>query len=124
MTEAGLTADRLERLFAAIDGQDTDTFLSFLTGDAEFRFGSSPELRGHDAIRQGVDGFFASIAGSTHKLQNVLNQGAMLVCEGQVTYRRRDDSRITLPFANVFELEGERISHYRIYVDISPLYAA
>jgi ketosteroid isomerase-like protein len=124
MTEVRLAADGLERLFAAIDSRDTDAFLAFLTGDAAFRFGSSPELRGHDAIRQGVDGFFASIAGSTHALKNVLEKDATLVCEGEVTYRRHDGSGITLPFANVFKLQGELISQYRIYIDINPLYAA
>lgn len=121
---ARLTADGLKRLFAAIDGQDTDAFLAFLTGDAVFRFGSSPELRGHDAIRQAVDGFFASIAGSAHTLKNVLGQGTTLVCEGDVTYRRHNGSGITLPFTNVFELQGELISQYKIYIDINPLYAA
>jgi hypothetical protein len=46
-----------------------------------------------------------------------------MVCEGEVTYTRHDESEITLPFVNVFEFEGELISHYKIYADSEPLYA-
>jgi limonene-1,2-epoxide hydrolase len=31
---------------------------------------------------------------------------------------------VTIPFANVFELQGDRIRLYRIYIDNSPLFAA
>jgi limonene-1,2-epoxide hydrolase len=123
MNATSLTVDRLDRLFAAIDSKETESFLAFLTSDAVFRFGSAPGVKGHDAIREGVDGFFASIAGSRHKLNNVLGDGTTLICEGEVAYRRHNDSEITLPFTNVFELSGKLISHYKIYIDINPLYA-
>ena len=116
-------ADRLDGLFASIDAQDTDAFLACLTEDAIFRFGSAPAVRGREAIRAGVDGFFASIKGSSHALNQVLSDGNTLVCEGEVSYRRHDDSEITLPFTNVFKLDGPLISHYKIYIDIAPLYA-
>jgi ketosteroid isomerase-like protein len=123
MTEGNWTASRLDSLFAAIDAKDTDAFLGFLTKDAVFRFGSAPELRGHSAIGDGVNGFFASIAGSRHAIKNVINSGSTLVCEAEVTYQRHNGSEITLPFTNVFELSGELVSHYKIYIDIAPLYA-
>lgn len=116
-------ANRLDGLFASIDAKDSDAFLAFLTRDATFRFGSAPEVRGHDAIRAGVDGFFTTIAGSRHALKNVLGDDGTLVCEGEVTYRRHDGSELTLPFTNVFGLDGKLISHYKIYIDIAPLYA-
>jgi len=123
MTSVDAVSGRLDGLFASIDAKDTDGFLAFLTEDASFRFGSAPELTGHGAIRDGVDVFFASIAGSTHRLNNVLGNNGTLVCEGEVTYRRHDDTELTVPFTNVFELNGELISHYKIYIDIAPLYA-
>ncbi len=123
MTGGNLIANRLDSLFAAIDAKDTDTFLSFLTDDAVFRFGSAPSVTGQDAIREGVDGFFSSIAGSRHSIGNVIESGATLVSEGEVTYRRHDGSEITLPFTNVFEISGDLVSHYKIYIDIAPLYA-
>jgi hypothetical protein len=46
--------------------------------------------------------------------------------EKSLTVIRRSSVKLrllTLPFTNVFELDGELISHYKIYIDIAPLYA-
>lgn len=116
-------ANRLDGLFASIDARDTEAFLAYLADDAVFRFGSAPAMQGHAAIRAGVDGFFSSIAGSRHVLKRVLSDQATLVVEGEVSYRRHDATELTLPFTNVFELDDALISHYKIYIDIAPLYA-
>jgi len=39
-----------------------------------------------------------------------------------VTYTRHDGSVLTVPFANVFEMRGDKIAAYRIYVDNSLLF--
>ena len=124
MTSTDAVANRLDSLFATIDAKDTDAFLASLTEEATFRFGSAPPLTGHAAIRDGVNAFFASIRSSKHALKNVLQKDATLVCEGEVTYTRQDGSAVTLPFTDVFELDGEKIAAYKIYIDIAPLYAA
>jgi len=110
-------------LFAAIDANDVAAFVGFLTDDAVFRFGSAPAVRGRSAVQAAVDGFFGTIAGCSHNVQNTIGSGSTLVCEGEVTYRRHDGSEITLPFANVFEYDDGLISHYKIYADIGPLLA-
>jgi hypothetical protein len=114
---------RLSELFSAIDGKDTEKFLGFLTEDASFRFGSAPEICGHAAIRDGVNGFFDTIASSKHQLDRVIIDGTTLVCEGSVTYRRLDDREVTAPFVDIFEYTGDLISEYKIYIDISAVYA-
>lgn len=123
MTSAGDAGGSLDRLFAAIDAQNTDTFLGFVTADAVFRFGSAPPVSGREAIRVAVDGFFSTIAGSRHELIKQMHDGETAVCEGEVTYRRHDGSELTLPFTNVFEFDGDMIREYKIYIDIAPLYA-
>jgi limonene-1,2-epoxide hydrolase len=112
------------KLFVSIDAMDTEGFLGFISPEAEFRFGSAAPVRGHAAIRAAVDGFFASIAGLSHELQRVVTDDDTVICEGEVTYTRHDGSRITLPFCNLFETDGDLITLYRIYADITPLYAA
>jgi hypothetical protein len=94
-------------LFAAIDAKDGAAFVAYLTENAVFRFGSAPPVQGRDAIQAAVDAFFTTIAG----------------CEGVVTYTRHDGSEIALPFTDVFEYEGILIAHYKIYMDVAPLYA-
>lgn len=113
----------LDGLFEAIDAMDADRFVGFLTPDATFRFGSAPAVAGRDAIREAVAGFFASIAGLSHTVTKVLRDGSCLVCIGEVTYVRHDGRRVPLPFADSFDMQGDAIRDYRIYMDISPLYA-
>ncbi len=123
MTQTHAASNKAGGMFAAIDRQDATAFVGYLTEDAVFRFGSAPAVQGRDAIRAAVDGFFGTIAACSHDVQNTLSNGSTLVCEGDVTYRRQNDTEITLPFTDVFEYDGELISHYKIYIDISPLYA-
>jgi limonene-1,2-epoxide hydrolase len=58
-----------------------------------------------------------------HDLMRVVADDNTVVCEGEVTYTRHDGSKITLPFANVFEVKNKLITLYRIYIDIGPLFA-
>ncbi len=110
-------------IFTAIDAKDGATFVSFLTEDAVFRFGSAPPVQGRDAIQAAVEGFFTTIAGCAHNITRTLGEDDTLVCEGVVTYTRHDGSEITLPFTDVFEYEGSLVAHYKIYIDIGPLFA-
>ncbi|MBT8066355.1 MAG: nuclear transport factor 2 family protein [Gammaproteobacteria bacterium] len=110
-------------LFAAIDANDAAAFVKYLTDDAVFRFGSAPAVQGRAAIQEAVGGFFETIAGCSHNVTNKLERGATLVCEGEVTYRRHNGTEIALPFTDVFEYDGDLIGQYKIYMDISPLYA-
>lgn len=113
----------LTGLFAAIDAQDAEAFAAFLTDDARFRFGSSPAVNGREAIAEAVAGFFDSIAGLSHAVHLFTAEGSTLVCEGNTTYTRHDGRTVRLPFANVFEMHGDKICDYKIYADLAPLYA-
>ncbi len=113
----------LEALFAAIDARDAAGFADFLTDDARFRFGSAPAVTGRADIVEAVDAFFASLAGVNHVITAVATRDDMLFCEGETTYTRQDGRKVVVPFADVFEYAGDRIADYRIYADLTPLYA-
>ena len=123
MTGSNTEDVNFEKLFASIDAMDTESFLGFIHEDATFRFGSSPAVTGHVAIKAAVESFFASFAALKHDLQRLVADGNTVVCEGEVTYTRHDGSAITLPFANVFETDNGLISLYRVYIDTGPLFA-
>jgi ketosteroid isomerase-like protein len=110
-------------MFAAIDAQDGAAFVAYLTEDAIFRFGSAPPVQGRTSIQAAVEGFFATIAGCKHTIFNSLRQDDTVVCEGEVAYQRHDGREVILPFTDVFEYSGDLISQYKIYIDVSPLYA-
>ena len=115
---------RLKPLFAAIDAKDTSRFVDHLSENAVFRFGSAPPVHGRSAIATAVTAFFDSIAGCRHAISSTWSSPGKFACEGEVCYTRHDGSEITLPFVDVFELQGELISGYRIYIDIAPLYTS
>jgi ketosteroid isomerase-like protein len=112
----------LDRLFAAIDANDSDAFVAFLTEDGRFRFGSSPAVTGRAAIREAVAAFFETIDGCSHSIARVWKDAGSIACEGEVCYRRRDGSEVIVPFVDVFAFDGDLISDYSIYIDPSPLY--
>ncbi len=123
MSDAAAADSDIGGLFAAIDAQDSDAFVAYLTDNAVFRFGSAPPVQGRSAIRAAVDGFFGTIAGCSHRIDRVLREGDTQVCVGEVTYRRHDGGEVTVPFTDVFEYSEGLIASYGIYIDIAPLYA-
>lgn len=123
MTHSAATDRDLSDLFAAIDANDAAAFVGFLTDDAVFRFGSAPAVEGRAEIQAAVQAFFDSIKTCSHTLTSSFGRGSTYFCEGETTYTRHDGSQVTVPFADVFEYDGDLIAQYKIYADISPLYA-
>jgi hypothetical protein len=111
-------------LFACIDAKETQRFLDFLTEDALFRYGSSPPVTGHSAIRAQVEQVFSSIRSCSHRLDHVWDPPGFAICQGEVTYVRLDGRSITVPFCNVFQMQAEKIARYEIYLDPTPLMGA
>ncbi|GAB4460594.1 MAG: hypothetical protein OHK0029_24860 [Armatimonadaceae bacterium] len=114
----------LDALFASIDAKDTDTFASFLADDSVFVFGNAEPVHGRQAIHQMVEGFLQSIAGIEHHIIEGWEHPASVICRGTVTYTRHNGTKLSVPFANVFKMKGDKIREYLVYVDISTLYTA
>ena len=123
MSQSSAAGSDTGGMFAAIDAKDSAAFVSHLTDDAIFRFGSAPPVQGRDAIQAAVDGFFGTILGCAHEIRSTFQCDDTIICEGEVTYQRHDESKVMLPFADVLEYTDDLISHYKIYIDITPLYA-
>lgn len=114
----------VNRLFQAIDNKDTDTFLTFIADDVFFRFGNAEPIHGKNNAGNVVKGFFESIKAIQHDISQTWSQDDTVICHGFVTYTRHDNSSLTVPFANIFKLDGQAITEYLIYVDISQLYSS
>ena len=102
---------------------DVGAFLVFFEDDASFRFGSEQAVAGKAAVREAIEGFFATIKRLRHEILDTWFHTETVICQGQVTYTRTDDSSVTIPFVNVLRMGGDRISEYLIYIDINPLYS-
>lgn len=116
-----VTRAELSKVFEAIDRKDADGFVSFLTEDATFRFGSQEAVNGREAVRAAVAAFFESIEGLSHRVMDTWQGDGSLVMEGEVTYRTLDQREVTVPFVDVFRLQDGRIKDYLVYIDPSPL---
>jgi len=112
----------LESLFNAIDRKQAGAFTEHLADDCSFTLGNNPTIHGRQGVHEMVSGFFDSIAGLSHEIQQFWKVDDALICHGSVTYSRHDGSELHVPFANVMLLAGPLISDYRIFVDTSQLY--
>ena len=119
---AGKDIDWVRQLFESLDAMDTEGFLRFLADDARFRFGNEQTVIGKDAIHQAVEDFFSSIRGLKHRLLEIWVHTETVICQGEVTYTRTDNTKVTIPFVNIWRMEGDRIREYLIYIDITPLH--
>ncbi len=113
----------LPQLFACIDARDAAAFCEFLSEDGVFRYGNAEPVRGRDAIRDYVGGFFEAIAGLEHRIEHHWSEPDAVICHGTVTYTRHDGSTLMVPFANILTLSGNRVGDYLIFVDASALFA-
>ena len=112
-----------QRLFESIDAKRTEEFMSFLTPDACFRYGSAPPAHGSKAITQAVEHFFASVGSLSHRVLDLWETPGHLICRGEVRYQRLDGRRVQIPFCNVLTMRGDQIACYDIYLDATPLTA-
>jgi ketosteroid isomerase-like protein len=111
----------IDGLIASIDGMDADRFVSFLTGDAIFRYGSNPPVEGKGAVREAVAGVFSMFRALTHTLEGVWAHPDAVFVQGTVQYTMHDGSAVSLPFVDCFKMDGEKIREFLIYIDPTPL---
>jgi len=113
----------IDTLFAAIDARDAQRFADHLSEDCRFRFGNAPAVAGKDAVQAYVAGFFDSIRGIEHHIEDCWETADAMVCHGTVNYTRHDETQLKVPFANVLKLDGGKVRDYLIFLDNSALYA-
>ncbi|MGD8559726.1 MAG: nuclear transport factor 2 family protein [Gammaproteobacteria bacterium] len=114
----------LQQLFQSIDGQNVPAFLELLADDVYFRFGNNAPAQGINDTANLVTGFFESIKGLQHEIRGSWTLDDTTCCHGFVTYTRHDNSTLNVPFANIFKRNGQGITEYLIFADISQLYTS
>lgn len=111
------------QVFTDIDALDADKFVAHLTPDVAFRFGNADPVIGRAAVKEAVVGFWATIDGLTHHMRNVWELGDTAIVQADVEYRRKDGKTVTVPNADILTYDGDLVRDWRIYIDISPVYA-
>jgi ketosteroid isomerase-like protein len=113
------------RVFAAVDARDAAEFSRFFTDEGRLVFGNAEPIVGTAAIVEGVDQFFATIKGLHHQVVNEWVTGADTVVELQVTYERLDGRSVSIPAVSIWHVDQDGlIDDYRIFFDLTPVYAS
>jgi len=111
----------VEKVLSRVDRRDSEGFADCLTHDAQFVFANLPAVHGRGAIVDALALFFGGLNGLAHTVEAVWDCGDTLITRGQVTYTRLDGSMLTVPFANIWHMDGDAVRDYRVYVDASKL---
>ena len=112
----------MQDLFGSIDRMEVESFCSFLSDDVSFTFGNAPTVTGVEKVKETVSEFFSAISSLSHRIVETIEKEGTTVVRGEVTYTRKDNSTLTVPFCNVFKREDEKVKEYVIYVDVSGLF--
>ncbi len=109
--------------FADIDAFDPDKFVAHLSPDVVFRFGNGDPVKGREAVREAVAGFFSTIDGLTHHILDVYEVGDTAVAKIDVEYVLKDGRHVTVPNADILVYDGDLVKDWQIYIDLAPLWA-
>lgn len=113
----------IQTIIDAIDSGDEANYAKLLTEDSIFRFGNWDQVKGKPAIAEAQSNFFASVKSTKHEILRTWQDDKGIVADLLVTYVRHDDSTITLPVADIFDIKDEKIAGTTIFMDVNPLYA-
>jgi hypothetical protein len=117
--------DIVKHLIGLFEVMNVDEFLTYLTDDAEYRFGNYPAAVGKAAVEATIKASHLDhIKGITFGIQNIWEIDDAVVCELEITYTRLDDSTLVLPCLDVFRMTGDKVRAMLVYMDASPLFAS
>ena len=116
----------LRNYYRHIDAMDTDAYMAMFTEDARMIFANGDPLEGRDAIRQALTGLLGSVDGIRHILHDTWQvEDDLVAFECDVVYSRKDGKEVTVRGGCFFTFTDDGpCREQRIYVDVSPVFAA
>lgn len=113
------------RVFEIVDSSDAALFATLFAEDGRIIFGNAEPIVGRAAIEAGVGEFFTTIKALHHRVVNEWVSGRDTVVELEVTYDRLDGKSVSVPVVSIWTVDDQGlIAHYRIFFDLTPVYAA
>jgi ketosteroid isomerase-like protein len=111
-------------MFDALDRGEIEQMVRYMTDDVVTAFGNFPELNGKaafDMMFRDVAQSVSTVRHEIHDLWQVEHDPDVVVARLTVTYTRHDGRTINLPCCNVFRIRDNLVSHYSVYMDITPV---
>ncbi|WP_236796075.1 nuclear transport factor 2 family protein [Amycolatopsis sp. GM8] len=107
---------------AAVDAGDAESFGDWFAGDATYTFGNGETLTGRDAIVAATAGAAGALPWTRHVVDQVAEIGDQLFCRFTIETEAPDGTALALPCVTVIWLAGDRITDYRVHMDITPAF--
>jgi ketosteroid isomerase-like protein len=113
----------VQAIFAAFDAKDIRALAALMTDDVRLQIGNADVVNGKPEFVEALQTFVVSVASFRHTITNVWTDADAVIAELKVRYTRLDGTELTLPCCNVFRLRDGAVADYRVYMDITPVYA-
>jgi hypothetical protein len=111
-------------LFAIVDSGTPAEMASRMSPGGTLTFGNAEPVSGRESIQEVSAGFRASIVSLEHEILRAWRVDDTVMTELSVTYHRHDGQRVTVPCANIFDLDRDGlITSYQIFMDVNPVFA-
>jgi ketosteroid isomerase-like protein len=125
-TNTNARAETISALLAAGDSGYIDRLVSFLTDNVILVFGNAEAVEGKEAIKTMSYQFmseFKSVRHDIHNLWHADEDPDVSIAQMTVHYTKLDDTIVSLPCLNVFRMNADLVSDYRVYMDANPIFA-
>jgi uncharacterized protein (TIGR02246 family) len=109
---------------AAVDAGDAPAFASWFADDATYVFANDEPLTGRAAITEATAGAAGALPWVRHVVEQVAQVGEdQLFCRFTIETAAPDGTPLALPCVTVIRLAGDRVTDYRVHMDITPAFA-
>lgn len=120
-TLPGRKTEIVTSLFARGEAFDSEGFVEFFIDNPVYQFGNYPPCLNKGDIFNSVEAFFGNVSALYHDIKMMWETDNVVFVEMDVTYWRKDGTEITLPCADIFRFEGEKVAELRIFMDANPV---
>ena len=110
-------------MFGAVERADLDTYLTCFNEGAEYKAANFPPVYGHAAIREFAMKMAPIFEKVEHKVKGTWQSGDTIIAEMDLVYHRRDGKVISVPCADIIQLENGKVKSLHAYLDASPAFA-
>lgn len=114
----------VREMCAAVDAGDAESFASWFADDATYVFANGEPLTGRAAITAATAGAAGALPWVHHVVEQVAEVEAdQLFCRFTIETAAPDGTPLALPCVTVIRLAGDRVTDYRVHMDITPALA-
>lgn len=125
MADKSQKLQTVETLFGAMQKEDWETIKSCLTDDIFYRVGSSEPIHGSENVVNFLSNMYKVAKFQYPDIRQVVEPEGQVMVEMEANYLRlKDHKPIHFACTDILRMQdNDKIREWRVYVDLSPMYA-